>query len=68
VPVAIDKRLLDARGAADYLSLSRAKLYQWSNKGKIPSVKIGGSRRFDVLDLDEFVEKLKAEQAENGRP
>jgi excisionase family DNA binding protein len=53
------KRLLDVKTAADYLSISRAKLYQWINNGKIPSIRIDGKRLFDVYDLDEFVDNLK---------
>lgn len=56
------KRLLDAKKAAEYLSISRAKLYQWVDRGRIPSVRIDGRRLFDILELDEFVENLKAEQ------
>jgi excisionase family DNA binding protein len=59
MPVCLDKRLLDAKKAADYLSISRALLYQWNAKGKIPSVRINSRRLFDVLDLDQFVDSLK---------
>lgn len=56
------KRLLDVKAAADYLSISRAKLYQWVDAGKIPSVRIDSRRLFDILELNEFVEQLKADQ------
>jgi len=56
------KRLLDVKAAADYLSISRAKLYQWVDKGKIPSVRIDSRRLFDILELNEFVEQLKQDQ------
>ena len=59
MPVNSTKRLLDAKSAADYLSISRSKLYEWINRGKIRSLKIDSRRLFDVNDLDEFVEKLK---------
>ena len=61
MPVIVTKRLLDAKGAADYLSISRSKLYQWANRDRIRSVRIDTRRLFDVDDLDEFVESLKAE-------
>jgi len=57
--VVIDKRLLDSKSAANYLSISRSKLYQWVDAGKIPSVRIDNRRLFDVIDLDEFVNRLK---------
>ena len=61
MPVILQKRLLDAKAAADYLSISRSKLYQWATRDRIRSVRIDTRRLFDVNDLDEFVESLKAE-------
>lgn len=58
----MNKRLLDVKSAADYLSLSRSKLYQLIESGKISSIKIGGRRLFDVMELDEFVEDIKSER------
>jgi excisionase family DNA binding protein len=55
------KRLLDAKQAANYLSISRSKLYQWVEAKKIKSVRIDTRRLFDIVDLDEFIEKLKIE-------
>lgn len=60
--IIMNKRLLDAKEAASYLGISRAKLYQWGEKNKIPSVRIDGRRLFDVLEMDEFVEKLKKDR------
>ena len=57
--VTVHKRLLDVKAAADYLSISRSKLYQWADKGKIKSLRIDSRRLFDVMDLDAFVEQLK---------
>jgi len=62
MPVVINKRLLDVKSTAEYLSISRALLYQLAAKGKIPSIKINSRRLFDIDDLDEFVERLKQEQ------
>ena len=53
------KRLLDSNEAAHYLSISRAKLYQWLNKGKIPSIRIDSKRLFDKTDLDRFIDSFK---------
>ena len=63
IHVIMNKRLLDARPAADYLSIGKTLLYQLAAKGKIPGIKINSRRLFDVNDLDEFVDKLKSEQA-----
>ncbi|MBN1481463.1 AlpA family phage regulatory protein [candidate division KSB1 bacterium] len=34
--IIVHKRLLDAKEAADYLSISRSKLYDWLAKAKYP--------------------------------
>ncbi len=62
MPVVINKRLLDVKSAADYLSISRSLLYQWAMKDRIKSLKINSRTLFDVEDLDEFVDILKSEQ------
>jgi len=56
------KRLLNAKETANFLSISRSNLYQWIESGKIKSLKLGSRRLFDIIDLNEFVEKLKEEQ------
>jgi excisionase family DNA binding protein len=61
VPVAIDKRLLDAKGAAGYLSISVSKLYYLMQQERIKSVKLGKKRLFSVYALDEFADGLEAE-------
>lgn len=58
----INKRLLDAKAAAAYLSISRSRLYEWSKIEKVKSIKVCGRRMFDILDLDEFIELLKTKQ------
>jgi len=36
----VQKRLLDVKTAANYLSISRSLLYQWIDKGRISALKI----------------------------
>jgi len=57
-----NKRLLDIKSAAEYLSIGKTLLYQWIDKGKIPCLKINSRSLIDVQDLDMFIEKLKIEQ------
>ena len=63
MPEIISKRLLNVKSAAEYLSISRALLYQLCEKGKIRSVKINSKRLINVYDLDEFVDRIKQEQS-----
>jgi len=53
------KRLLSAKDAACYLSISRAKLYEWTKDERIKSIRIDSRRLFDIVDLDAFIESLK---------
>ena len=55
----VQKRLLDVKTAANYLSISRSLLYQWIDKGRIPALKINTRTLIDVYDLDNFIENLK---------
>lgn len=59
MPIVMTKRLLGVKEAADYLSISRASLYRLAKDGKLPSIMLGERRLYDVIDLDDFVNKLK---------
>jgi len=59
MPIVIDKRLLDTKSAAKYLSISRSLLYQWIDKGFIPYVKINSRTLIDINDLDNLIDELK---------
>ena len=56
----MQKRLLRTSEAAEYLSVGRSTICEWLRQGKVPSLKLGKSRLFDIKELDEFVESLKA--------
>jgi excisionase family DNA binding protein len=50
------RRLLPIDAAADYLSVSRATIERLAHRGELPIVKIAGSTRYDVEDLDNHIE------------
>lgn len=54
-------RLLRPEEAAEYLALSRARIYELLASGQIESVNIGRSRRIPLAALDDFVNRLRAE-------
>lgn len=54
-----EPRLLSYRAAARYLGLSERKMWALAASAEIPVCRIGRSVRFDVSDLDLFVEKMK---------
>jgi excisionase family DNA binding protein len=49
------QRLLPVGDAADYLGVSRATVERLVYRGDLPIVKIGGSTRYDVDDLDAYI-------------
>ncbi len=53
------KRLLTAPEAAQYLGLAVWTIRQWASQGRIPKVKMGKALRFDVEDLDRYIEGNK---------
>jgi excisionase family DNA binding protein len=53
------RRLVDVRGAADYLGCSPAAIRQKVARGDLPTVRIDGKNRFDLRDLDALIEQAK---------
>jgi excisionase family DNA binding protein len=51
----IPQRLLSIGAAAEYLGVSRATVERLVFRGELPMVKVGGSTRYDVEDLDGFI-------------
>jgi excisionase family DNA binding protein len=54
----VDKLLYRVPEAAEYLSLSRAKVYELIRAGMLPSVRIDGARRIKAEDLCAYVASL----------
>jgi len=52
-------RLVTITTAADWLGLSRSKLYELLAAGELPTVRIGRSRRIAVADLEAFVDRRR---------
>jgi excisionase family DNA binding protein len=47
---------LPVGAAADYLGVSRATVERLVYRGELPIVKVAGSTRYDVEDLDDYIE------------
>jgi excisionase family DNA binding protein len=57
LPVTVRRpRLLPVGDAATYLGVSRATVERLVYRGELPIVKVGGSTRYDVQDLDAYIE------------
>jgi excisionase family DNA binding protein len=53
------QRLLDPGQAAEYLNISRSKIYEMLKEGEIPVVKSGRSSLIDKDDLDGWIRAHK---------
>jgi len=53
------KRLLNVAEAAEYLGTTAHTLYEWARDRRVPSFKQGKSVRFDLHELDKYVERMK---------
>jgi len=51
--------LLSIKEAADYLGVSTSFLYQKRITARIPFIRIGRSIKFDIKDLDRYIEECK---------
>lgn len=54
-------RLIKVKAAADYLAISERKLWDLSQNGIIPVVRLGRATRYDLIDLVNFIEKMKSD-------
>jgi excisionase family DNA binding protein len=62
----VNRRLMSAEEAGEYLAIRKGTLYLWARKGLIPSVKIGRRLLFDVRDLDEMIDRTKRGKLPEG--
>ena len=44
---------------ADYLQVSKEKVYKLCQRGKMPASKLGGQWRFDVKEVDAWLKKQR---------
>jgi excisionase family DNA binding protein len=61
MPPSTERRLITVQEAAHFLCVSVSTLYGWVWQRKIPFVKIGRALRFEIVDLEHFVESHKYE-------
>jgi excisionase family DNA binding protein len=54
------QRLIRPKDAAVYLCISERKLFSMTKEETIPAIKMGRSVRYDVVDLDAFIQQAKA--------
>ncbi len=55
------RRLLDIQQAADHLGRNVSFVRRLVSRREVPHFKIGGALRFDIRDLDRFLEACRVE-------
>ena len=58
----MEARLLSTKEAAIYLNLHPQTIYTMAIGGELPSLKIGKSRKFDKVSLDEWIKNKQEER------
>jgi excisionase family DNA binding protein len=53
------RRVLDIKGAAEYLGCGLTKIRELESRGELKRVEFDASLRFDIRDLDRFIEEHK---------
>lgn len=56
------KKILTIKEVADSLQLSPSTIYKYSEKGKIPSFKIGTALRFFENEINDYLTEITKEQ------
>lgn len=59
-----DELLLTIEETARRLEMCKSMIYRFIRRGELPSLKIGGSRRVLVSELEAFVQRLRDESDE----
>lgn len=55
-------RLMSIEEAADYLGVKKSTLYSWVFYRKIPYLKIGRLLKFDLKELQEWIDQKRVSQ------
>ncbi len=57
--MSIQKRLINIQELAEYTGNTVATLYVWVHQRKIPYIKWGRNIRFDLNEIDRFIENCR---------
>lgn len=58
----VERRLIDVEEVAHMLDMSKDTIYKWVIQGKLPSVKCGRLRKFDLQKIEEWIKKNSTEE------
>ena len=55
----MERRFASITELSEYLNISRHTLYSWVSRKKIPHLKISGTLRFDMRDIEKWLKEKK---------
>jgi len=61
-------KLIDVKTISEILGVKPSTLYQWAEIGQIPCIKLNGSLRFDLDDIEAWVASCKKESVNGYNP
>lgn len=62
------KKLISVKEVAEILKVKSSTLYQWAELGQIPCVKLNGALRFDLEDIEKWINSCKKAVTSNYNP
>ncbi len=57
----MERRLINVDELAQYLGVKKSTLYSWVSQRRIPFVKCGRLTKFDLRNIDKWIEENKTE-------
>ena len=60
--------ILTIKELSELIRIKEKTLYQWANSGVIPYIKLNGSLRFDLDDIQTWINKCKKEPQSRYNP
>jgi excisionase family DNA binding protein len=54
-----NRKVVNVKFLSEYLAVSGSTIYNWKDLGMIPFMKINGSVRFDMDDINKWLETCK---------
>jgi len=55
------KRYISGKELSTYISMAEKTLSEWANQGRIPSLKLGRKRIYDIEQIDSWIAGKKSE-------
>jgi excisionase family DNA binding protein len=61
-------KLVSVKELSEMLNVKPSTLYQWAELGQIPCIKLNGVLRFDVEDINQWINSCKKQVTSDYHP